>query len=747
VTAVSERDRELPSRAESRRADRRRRGDKPVVENKLYEIQALRTIAVAFVVVYHVWPGALPGGFVGVDIFFVISGFLIGGHLLRDAERNGRVQLTRFWVRRIRRILPASFLVLIAAIVIMFVAIPKTMWPDTLTQVGSASLYVVNWALALQSVDYLAAENPPTVVQHFWSLSVEEQFYIALPILLALGMLVIALVRRLRRRSADAGTLESAAVAGAANGARGRGTAVLFVVLTAVVVVVSLVYSLNRTTFDPSLAYFDTFSRAWEFAFGALTAGLVSLFPRAFQRLRENPVLGQSRLLTLAGIVVLFVGGFIIDGSWPFPAPTALLPVVGTLLVIVGGFGPRTSLAPVLAVKPVQFLGDISYSTYLWHWPLLIGFTNFVGHPASWKSGLVIVAATVLLAWLTKIFVEDPFRTAKPFTKLRWPSYSLAAGGAAVIVASALVIGTVTAPKPLPTVDVTASSCVGAGALLSGKKCDDPYALPQDTDLAAAGADLDTNRWCLTWFTETWRTCEIGDTSAKAKGTIALVGDSYAASFTVAFDDYFKSQGYKVETYTRFGCPALGQPVPADYEPANSDQTEYVNCRVWSERARETLIQRTDISTVVFIGRAMGHPATQALDDISLQDSDVEASWNQLLDAGKKIAWVRTSPDLDVGKIPTCLSTNTDDPLACAKPRKGLELWTPQEDVLPKMGGRVTYIDLTDAFCDASTCYPVIGGVVVFADERHVSTSYSRSIMPYLGPKIIDVVNGAAGQG
>ena len=709
---------------ESRRRGKPRPGVAAGAARVLEEIQGLRALAVGLVVVYHVWPTTLKGGFLGVDVFFVISGFLIGSHLLREVQSSERVSLTRFWVRRIKRILPAAFVVLLASAVITVFALPETVRANTLLQIGAASVYAVNWVLASQSVDYLAASEPPTIVQHFWTLSVEEQFYIVWPILLVLTLWA---ARKM--------TKDKALSPGARTGIVG--------ILAGVATLATFIYSLQLTAYAPSLAYFSTFARAWEFGAGVTLASLALLLPKFFDKLREHPILGQSRVLTVVGLALIVGSAILIDGSSMFPAPIGLVPVVGTLLVIVGGFTPKWSAGSVMGLRPVQFLGDISYSTYLWHWPFIVWFTYAFAHEPSLKSGLVLVIVSLVAAWLTKRYVEDPMRRAKAFSRLRWPAYAFAGGGAVVIIAISALFGSFTTNAlPTPPTDGQEADCFGAGAMLSGADCDGRFEVPSSLDFTAASQDLDTKNWCLTWFNEDWKTCKLGDTSNDSKGVIALVGDSYAASYTVAFDEYFSEAGYTVETFTRFGCPGLGFPDPG-VNGANLADENFVSCREWSDKVRSELLQRTDISTVVFISRTPTAEDVAASGERSLSVDDVERTWSMLTDAGKTVINVTTSPDLAVGMVPTCLATATTSDAPCSRERSEVVFPSAQQQALSLLGDKVTGIDMTDAFCDEQRCYAVIGGVVVYADERHVSGTYSRTVLDYLGPQVLAAINTA----
>ena len=365
------------------------------------EIQALRAVAVLLVLVYHFWPGVSRGGYIGVDVFFVISGFLITAHLVRDIDRHGSVRPFRFWARRARRLLPASLLVLVITAVAVLIVVPRSLWQQFLVEVGASALYVQNWLLAFNSVDYLAASNVPSPVQHFWTLSVEEQFYIGLPLV----MLVVLLVTR--RRSS-------------------RARRIGIIIALSLVSLASLAYGAFLTTADPGPAYFATTARAWEFAAGGILA-LVAVAPPAGR-------VALRAMVSWLGLALIAYAGFVYTGATPFPGVAAIVPTVGTIMVIWAGMS-RVWWAPtrIFGLRPVQYLGDISYSLYLWHWPLLIlagyAFTSGLNLPIK----IAIVAAAVVLSALTKSFVEDPVRQNR-FLVTRAPRWTFGLTAAAMAV-------------------------------------------------------------------------------------------------------------------------------------------------------------------------------------------------------------------------------------------------------------------------------------------------------------------------
>ena len=378
------------------------------------DIQGLRALAVSLVLLFHLWPNRLGGGYIGVDIFFAISGFLITSHLVAHPPRNAR-GLAEFWGRRIRRLLPASLLVLFSTIVVSRLIAPETQWANTARDVRAATLYALNWRLAGNSVDYLASENASSPVQHFWSLSVEEQFYLIWPILI-LGLMLWALrSQRDQLRTAFAGL--------------------------AVVVAASLAYSIYETANDPPLAYFVTPTRIWEL-----------------------------------GIDGILYAAFFYTGATPFPGWQAAIPVLGCALLIGIGPGVRPLLTDrILANRPAQWLGDISYSVYLWHWPMIVILPAVSGDHLGLLDKVVIIAASLLLAALTKAHVEDRFRRQR--SKSLKPTFAFAALGMAVLVGLSVLQTVevdrrqVAAQTELGRALSGNQSCFGANALAPGANC------------------------------------------------------------------------------------------------------------------------------------------------------------------------------------------------------------------------------------------------------------------------------------
>ncbi|WP_440711469.1 acyltransferase family protein [Herbiconiux sp. YIM B11900] len=360
------------------------------------DIQGLRAFAVVAVVLAHVtgWPA---GGFVGVDVFFVISGFLITGLLLRDAERYGRVSLRRFYATRIRRIAPAAVVVLAITVAVAWFLFNRPRFWETVTDAVSSLLLVVNWRFAAEGTDYFHAGDAVSPLQHFWSLSVEEQFYLVWPGIVLL--LVLIALGRGGRGGAGAGGGGGADADAADRAARFRRVRLLVGGALVVIVGASFALAMLQTGSSPILAYYSTLTRGWELGVGALLAVALPVLARMPAALRV--LLGW---LGLAGVIASF---FVISDALPFPAPWAALPVVATALVIAAGAGgPQRHLFPL--VNPVsRFFGDISYSLYLWHYPVLVFALMLLpeGNPATVP---IILGLGLALASVSYYLVEQP---------------------------------------------------------------------------------------------------------------------------------------------------------------------------------------------------------------------------------------------------------------------------------------------------------------------------------------------------
>jgi peptidoglycan/LPS O-acetylase OafA/YrhL len=694
------------------------------------EIQALRAVAVAGVVLYHLWPSWVPGGFVGVDVFFVISGFLITQQLADELEGTGRISLTRFWARRIRRILPAALTVLLASTAIVVLVMPRLTWQNNLSDITAAAAYFENWQLGAHAVDYLAAENSPTLVQHYWSLSVEEQFYIFWPVLL---LLAVAASRRVR-------------------GARVRGWLVL---LLAAATIASFAVSVGWTAADPAMAFFATPARAWEFGIGGLVGVLL---PRISAGLA-----GRWRvLLSWAGLALIGYSLFAITSDDAFPGSIALIPVAGAALFLAAElrdgprnrpeYGLRGSPARLTSLRPVQWLGDNSYSIYLWHWPLLIAAPSVMHRPVNLPAKLVILLACLGLAGLSKRFIEDPVRTSRRWRSRLSLSYAFAVVGVAGLVVLTSTVS-VNVGKAETAARVIAGkqareqaqqlvshprvrSCFGAAAMDERNRCARPYARPRGLDEAFAAADGPGEPCLQNFDAASPALCILGRKAAPVK-TVAIIGNSHAWRLIPALTLYGQQHGWQIVVATRINC--LGLTTEAVGEHGASS-----NCLSWTASVRRQLLALPRLDAVIFPSYRYAADFTSGRDASPSQLADVQrqvlAGWWAFTSHGTRVIVTSDVPGMRPAQDPQCIAESGASYDPCAVSRASVVRSNPTMLLAQRNPQLASYLSLTPFFCDATKCHALIGGVVVYFDSHHLTTTFSRSLAGYLGADIAGVL-------
>ncbi|MGW3793554.1 acyltransferase family protein [Micromonospora arida] len=666
------------------------------------EIQALRALAVLLVLLFHFWPNRIPGGYVGVDVFFAISGFLITAHLVREVEKTGSVRLRTFWARRIRRLLPASLLVLVATVGAVFVWVPQLYWSQILREIAAATVYVENWQLAHDAVDYLAAENVRSPVQHYWSLSVEEQFYLVWPLLIVLAVLV---ARRIRRTD-PIGAIR---------------------VTLALIVAASFAYSVYETSANSAAAYFVTPTRAWEFGAGAMLATLPGLGRSASDRTRAA--------VSWLGLLLIGVAAFLLHSGTPFPGYAAALPVVGALAAMwAGAPSPRWSPLRPMASTVVQKLGDWSYSIYLWHWPPIVIFELATGDKMTWPVKLVVIAGVVVLAALTKRLVEDPVRFGLFSGGRRlWPQYAAAAMSMALVL-SVVVAGNRLLEQSgkannsrLEQLMAAGAPCLGAGAMVEAQRCE-PGALGQELFPEMSMLTKDTGSAYDCYDQEpgaTLTSCRVGSQRADAT-RVALVGDSHAAMLIPAIEGQLDSRNWAVDTYVGRGC------IWAKVDAVDQSDPCYARRNAMMQRLGDG--PKYDLVIVTGKRNASANPQAAAG-----QIRRYVEAWRPVLERGTRIVVVADNPGLGATDL-GCLvddAANGGDPTRCAVDRQtALGTRDALEEAAKRSDGKVQMVDLTDLFCTATQCPLVIGNVIVYRDAHHMTATYART----LGPQLVERV-------
>ncbi len=671
------------------------------------EIQALRAVAVLTVVVYHVWPRAMPGGFVGVDVFFAISGFLITAHLVREVDLTGTLSVWRFWARRARRLLPAALLTLFVCAIGTILLVPQLYWQQFLTEIGASTAYVQNWQLAADAVDYLAADNRQSPVQHFWSLSAEEQFYVLWPLLI-----IAAAAWTAHRRLAIAGVLVT-------------------------VTGLSLAYSITQTAANPAAAYFVTPTRAWEFGAGGLLAliGTRAVLPGGTRAALPD---AARALLSWAGLAAIVYASAFYSTETAFPGWAAAVPVVGALAVMYAGM-PRARWAPsrALALRPAQFLGDISYSVYLWHWPLLV-FAPFVFvDPDLTQTRIAVLVLTVLLAWVTKVLVEDPVRRSGWLTAQ--PRATFAVSGAAMAVVAAVLIGGTThvqaqihkAERESVNLVAHQPTCFGAAARDTRSPCENPSLRTKVVPLPVAAKD-EGNAPCSHFRKDDGvSVCDFGVPAELAQHTVALLGDSHASHWRAALDIVAHERGWRGLSMTRTSCP-FSKATKIIPEPTRSE------CLTWVRELPQFFADHPEIDTLFVVGITGGTvnvPPGRTMFEAKV--NGFRNAWTTLPDTIKHIVVIRDTPKIfrsTVDCLDRAITAHKPPGIACAVPRsKALEADPQVVAARQANSPRVQNVDLTDVFCSSRLCYPVIGGALVFKDLHHFTLVFAKTLGVPLG--------------
>lgn len=726
------------------------------------EINGLRALAVTAVVLYHAWPNAVPGGFVGVDIFFVISGFLITGQLAGSLAANGSIALRTFWLRRSARLLPAAFLVIAVTLAASWFLLSAYRMRDTVSQAVASLFYAQNWALQAQFVNYLAHDNPASPLEHYWSLSLEEQFYLLWPVILLLTAVTA------RRRMA--GRLQQAALP----------------MVAAVVTFGSLAYCLTGSSTAGAAGYFSPLGRAWEFGAGALLALLLA---RKAWRLPAS--------VGICGWLSLLASLLLIDGGKDYPGPWTLLPVLGTLSVIAAGSrGWPAWLLRSARVGLISRLSEVSYSWYLWHWPTILLLA--VASDSNPWSGGVAVLLSLLLAVLTRYRVETVFwrptrrvpggpedagpedagsedagpedagpedagpedagpppnaarlNGAQPGGK-PWRRQSatalFGALGFALAFCLALASTQAVALDALLSVDIdranqqiaVANPCFGAQALLNN--CPEATRIPADYDPSTTMSNVGA-MWeplvplknppggsCWSGFFEgqsNGRICRFGDPEAATR--IALVGDSHAAQWADPLAALAGKNGWLLTVYYRGDCPFLaGQATEAQYSAVHAA----AGCSGWNDIVRRDLAGQKPQS-LTLLASQWGQYAKNSGREAELLGL-VSAVPGELKGLSTKIASI-VDPPRPPGREPLCLESGRSCDFA--------QSTAVTDRISANISGLAGVLDYTGSICRSGRCYGYLGEVSTYRDDSHLSVIFAQTLQPDLGRDITRVIEG-----
>ncbi|CAM3426248.1 acyltransferase family protein [Nocardioides dubius] len=686
------------------------------------DVQGLRAVAVLTVIASHAQFAPMAGGFVGVDVFFVISGFLITQLLIREVDRNGRVSIADFYARRARRILPAATLVLIVTAVASALWLGPIYGPGALEDTIWAGFFAINVHLGLAETDYFATDLPPSPVQHYWSLAVEEQFYLVWPLVI---LAVVLLVGRWGGRGKRA--------------RRSGQSPELGVLLITLLVIcgVSLWWSISQTTANPTFSYFSPFTRAWELGLGALGAIWLARRQRATTSAPWPRI--AVELLAAVGLAAIIWACLSYDEATPFPSWRAAAPGLGSLAVLVaGGLGAARSLTDrLLSLRPLTVTGDWSYSLYLWHWPLLVIPAQYLARDLTWPERWAAVAATFVLAWLTFRFVENPFRRASWLA----PSWR----GVAVYPVTVVVLlgvwwsstsyliqqpggdGEVIAleadwKQRYGTEDqAEALLMASVGAARDGGEL--PASLrPELPDLLDSYADVGS----CDYFEDSVRElCPRGDVDSER--SIVVVGDSHARHWINAFDAIGEAYGYRTYYLVRVQCTA--SLVTPDRADSDEPDTGCVDFRDWAaeqiaEIQPELLVMSTSAPNGGIRDAGGTHLTAAAATRPLIMQGYVDA-----LDRLKGDA-ERTVLLLDIPRVTTDPATCLGSPRAtlggCLLEAREGKVRADQKEAARAAG--VEAVETEQWFCLDARCPTVVGDMLSYRDSSHMTNEYATHL-------------------
>jgi peptidoglycan/LPS O-acetylase OafA/YrhL len=692
----------LPTRQSLRR--------RPVRAAFRADIQALRALAVSLVVLNHLWPHRMSGGFVGVDVFFVISGFLITTHLVKEISATSKINLGKFYARRIKRLLPAAFLVLAVSTLAVFLWVPYAQWTQTARETMMSVLYVENWSLAAQSVDYSALNNQATVAQHYWSLSVEEQFYFFWPLALY-GFFLIG---------KKIGSPRASLIVG-----------------IGVLALSSLIFSIFFTATNPSPAYFATPVRVWEFAFG----GLVGLLAG---RISFSRAVGSC--VSAAGWVAILLTAFTFSPVTEFPGWTALWPVMGTVAVIAGGMNQvRSPFNAVVGWKPVQLVGDVSYSIYLWHWPMIVVAPFLLATPLNSWHKAAIVLLCLPLAWATKIVVEDKGKTWLVLGKR--PRATFLAMGAGVVILG-IISGGMTVGAAFNEQQATETNqqlfqnpCAGPAAFPESSRCGDPLGPAAVTSMGDANKYYASDPQCVKdgqrqrpGMSDVF-TCDYSGGRANSE-SVWLTGDSHAEQWKRAIVELAKINHWKLNYSFLGGCPVADVKFKG-YRGKNDLGT--IKACLQGAQSIAGLIEEEHPSKVFYSIFAR----QETLDDgsqRSQEDQYVEGLpkfWLRWAAAGSSIVVLADPPLNGTVRDSNCVLVNPLEPLVCAVDKKVAQPSDPLVVAVKALDSpKVKIVDLTEHFCDRALCYAVVGGIPVYFDADHLNGEFVKLLAPFIWDKM-----------
>lgn len=671
------------------------------------DIQGLRAVAIVLVLLSHAGFGFAAGGYVGVDVFFVVSGFLITTLLVKEAHDTGKISIAGFYARRARRILPAASAVTIATVVGTWMWFPPTRFDAVMQDAFTVIVYVVNYRFIAEQTEYLNADQSPSPFQQFWSLAVEEQFYLVWPLLL---LCVLLLVKRDRSR------LVGAAIAFAVG-----------------IVAISLILSVFVTEQSQTTAYYAAHTRVWELAVGALLALALPALKKTAKAL--------AWILGIGGLAAIVASAVLFDETTAFPGFAALLPVIGTALVLIAGSGAAGNpVSSLLGTAPFQFFGKISYSLYLWHWPILVLAPLALDAEPTVLFNVVILVGTIAVAQFSYLCIEEPIRNGSRCKSSNL--WGLVTGVCCSVLGIAMIL-TLTLgfpkelnqnenPVDLEAVQEAEDLSAVEQALMDGLAVEkvpadlSPSLNGAEDDLPAVyedGCHLDLN------YSDLPDDCVYGD---RESGTeIVLIGDSHAAQWFPALEAIADSRGWSLLSRTKSACTPVSVPVNDE-----DGEAEFTECWDWKQKVFDELDElRPDLVVLATSDNAPVRSESDAVEDW-------RSGWDETLArvgaAAGAVVTVTDTPWAQGQTAPECLSLHLDDVQHCQTEEPYAIERQQRRDagVAAAEAAGASVVDSAAWLCIDGGCPLIVGDLLVYRDNHHLSTPYTKSLANVLAEQL-----------
>lgn len=660
------------------------------------ELDGLRAVAVLLVAAYHIWLGRISGG---VDVFLLLTGFFITASLFRMAETRGRVNLGVYFGRLATRLIPTAGTVLLASALLTMAVVPAARWQATVEEIIASAFYYQNWKLAFTNTDYLTQDQPASIVQHFWSISIQGQFYVAWALLFIVTLWITSRFRE-------------------------HFKAVAFIFFFAIFIV-SLTYSVYSTAENNVWAYFDTGARMWEFALGALLAIWL-----------PHIVLSRQVRLTIGwvGLVALAVCGLFADPNL-FPGYIALWPTAAAFMIIVAGTsGSAFGVDRFLTWRPIKYLGSLAYGIFLWHWPLFISYRELSGEEtAGLLDGAGIVLLSIILAFFTKKLLEDGLRSFIPRDRRSQAKWGLTLSLSFLIPVLAVSVTWVSAinndPPPTTTLQDPMNSDVdprypGGMALADPRFAEDlPNVQMQPTVTQAVedNASVYEDGCHLMQEGTEARNCDYGDVDADT--TIVIVGASRTVHWLPALEGIGAENNWKIKSISKSACVL-------DTDTPTQSGRVYDDCIEWRENVIDYLVDL--------------QPDLVVTSSTRVREGDEEvpegyiSRFNTLTESGIPILGIRDLPRTGESLV-DCVSES--DAADCTI---DVSDFYPVDDPAQsddRFSDLVTLTDFSPYVCPDQTCHAVVGNVLTYRDSMHLTATYAGTLAPVMEEEVQAVLD------